>query len=147
MPKSEVTPNSPSVNKSVGAKPASVELHIPVKNLSTETAAKSRLPSGNIHFREQKGDFQRLRTMMNSLLIVMFFALPFISIDGRQAILLDISQQQFFFFGITLWPQDFTLLAWIFIAAAFGLFFITVFWGRVWCGYLCPQTAWTFIYV
>ncbi|MGR3969593.1 cytochrome c oxidase accessory protein CcoG [Shewanella sp. 1180_01] len=147
MPKSEVTPNSPSVNKSMSAKPSSVELHIPIKILSSETATGSNSPSGNIHFREQKGDFQRLRTMMNSLLIVLFFALPFISIDGRQAILLDISQQQFFFFGITLWPQDFTLLAWIFIAAAFGLFFITVFWGRVWCGYLCPQTAWTFIYV
>lgn len=83
--------------QSENAKRPSAEQFIPVKNLSTgdKPAQKS---SGQIHFREQKGYFQRLRTTMNSLLILLFFALPFISFDGRQAILLDVQQQQFFFF-------------------------------------------------
>ncbi|MFT5788146.1 MAG: cytochrome c oxidase accessory protein FixG [Shewanella sp.] len=115
-------------------------IRIPIKQIDS-------LPSGKIHIREQKGYFQRIRTGMNSLLVALFFLLPFISYQGRQAILFNISDQQFIFFGTTLWPQDFTILAWVFIAAAFLLFFATVFWGRVWCGYLCPQTAWTFMFV
>lgn len=74
MPKCEVTPNSPNVNKCVGAKPPAVELHIPIKNLSSRSLQTTNTPSGNIHFREQKGYFQRLRTMMNSLLIVRYFS-------------------------------------------------------------------------
>lgn len=104
-------------------------------------------PSAKIHVREQKGVFQRLRQNSNTLLIVLFFLLPFINYQGRQAILFDVTEQQFFFFNITLWPQDFTVLAWFFMAAAFALFFVTVYWGRVWCGFLCPQTAWTFMYM
>ncbi|MGS0693483.1 cytochrome c oxidase accessory protein CcoG [Shewanella sp. 0m-4] len=118
------------------------EQRIPVHVLPSPTQSQNK-----IHIREQKGDYQRIRTTMNSLLVALFFLLPFISYQGRQAILFDLDQQQFIFFGTTLWPQDFTILAWVFIAAAFLLFFITVFWGRVWCGYLCPQTAWTFMYV
>ncbi|MFS1425503.1 cytochrome c oxidase accessory protein CcoG [Shewanella sp. 10N.286.48.B5] len=100
-----------------------------------------------IHVREQKGLFQRIRKSSNSLLIMVFFLLPFINYQGRQAILFDVTKQQFFFFDVTLWPQDFTVLAWVFMAAAFGLFFITVYWGRVWCGFLCPQTAWTAMFM
>ncbi len=100
-----------------------------------------------IHIKEQKGHFQRLRTGTNTLLVLLFLLLPFINYQGRQAVLLDLAQQQFFFFGTSLFPQDFTILAWVFITAAFLLFFATVFWGRVWCGYLCPQTAWTFIFI
>lgn len=112
---------------------------IPIKQISPS--------SSKIQIREQKGYFQRIRTSMNSLLVLLFLLTPFISYQGRQAILFNISEQQFIFFGTTLWPQDFTILAWIFIAAAFLLFFATVFWGRVWCGFLCPQTAWTFMFV
>ena len=48
---------------------------------------------------------------------------------------------------MTLFPQDLTLLAWAFIIAAFALFFFTTYLGRVWCGYTCPQTVWTFIFI
>lgn len=118
----------------------STSRRIPIKQLDSQ-------PNGKIHIRQQKGHFQRIRTCLNSLLVALFFLLPFLSYQGRQAILFDISEQQFLFFGTTLWPQDFTLLAWVLITAAFLLFFVTVFWGRVWCGYLCPQTAWTLMFV
>ncbi|MGI2175624.1 cytochrome c oxidase accessory protein CcoG [Shewanella ulleungensis] len=121
---------------------------------STNISASQRIPvvqiatpSAKIHVREQKGIFQRLRQYSNTVLIAVFFLLPFINYQGRQAILFDVTEQQFFLFHITLWPQDFTVLAWFFMAAAFALFFVTVYWGRVWCGFLCPQTAWTFIYM
>lgn len=121
---------------------------IAIKQIPSRSA--NTLPNARntkIHIREQKGFFQRIRTGLNSLLVVLFFLMPLIQYQGRQAVLFDLEEQNFFFFGTTLWPQDFTLLAWILITAAFLLFFITTFLGRVWCGYLCPQTAWTFMFV
>ena len=53
----------------------------------------------------------------------------------------------FHIFGVTFWPQDFLFLAWALIIAALGLFFVTVFAGRVYCGYVCPQTAWTRLFM
>ncbi|WP_153916728.1 cytochrome c oxidase accessory protein CcoG [Shewanella sp. TC10] len=103
--------------------------------------------SGKIHVREQQGVFQKIRQHTNTLLIAIFFLIPFINFNGRQAIFFDVTEQQFFFFNITLWPQDFTVLAWVFMAAAFALFFVTVYFGRVWCGFLCPQTAWTAMFM
>ncbi|WP_394131366.1 cytochrome c oxidase accessory protein CcoG [Shewanella maritima] len=101
----------------------------------------------NRHFQLQKGLYQRWRTTINALVIMVFLLLPFVKYQGQQAILFDLSQQQFRFFGVTLWPQDFTLMAWVFIIAAFLLFLATVIWGRVWCGYLCPQTSFCFSFV
>lgn len=114
-----------------------------------ETIPVTFIPSekGKIHIKEQKGFFQRLRTGINSLLIIAFFVIPFIQYQGKQAILMDLESQQFIFFSTTLWPQDFTLMAWVFIIAAFLLFLVTLFWGRVWCGYLCPQTSWSFMFI
>ncbi|WP_162047475.1 cytochrome c oxidase accessory protein CcoG [Vibrio taketomensis] len=104
-------------------------------------------PSNRIYVRESKGKFQKLRRYGGWFLLLLFGLIPWIPFGERQAILLDIGQQQFNFFGTTLYPQDLTLLATLFVIAAFGLFFITTFLGRVWCGYLCPQTVWTFIYI
>nr|BFE89746.1 hypothetical protein GCM10020185_02820 [Pseudomonas brassicacearum subsp. brassicacearum] len=66
---------------------------------------------------------------------------------GRQAVLWDLSESKFHIFGATFWPQDFILLSALLIIAAFGLFAITVFAGRVWCGYTCPQSSWTWIFM
>ena len=55
--------------------------------------------------------------------------------------------RKFFFFGLTLFPQDFYLLTWLLIIAALSLFFFTALAGRLWCGYACPQTVWTEIFV
>ncbi|MGD8112622.1 cytochrome c oxidase accessory protein CcoG [Vibrio sp. TRT 17S01] len=104
-------------------------------------------PSNRIYVRESKGTFQKLRRYGGWFLLLLFALTPWIPYGERQAILLDIGHQQFNFFGTTLYPQDLTLLALLFMIAAFGLFFITTFLGRVWCGYLCPQTVWTFMYI
>ena len=65
----------------------------------------------------------------------------------RQAILFDLPARKFHILFMTFWPQDFPLLAWLLIMAAFILFTVTVFAGRIWCGYTCPQTVWTSIYM
>ncbi|MES9461535.1 4Fe-4S binding protein, partial [Cutibacterium acnes] len=104
-------------------------------------------PSNRIYVRAVKGYYQKMRRYMGWFFMVLFLAIPWIPYQGRQAILLDIGNQKFTFFGTTLWPQDLTLLAALLMLGAFGLFFITTFLGRVWCGYLCPQTVWTFLFI
>lgn len=101
----------------------------------------------SIYVREQKGFYQKIRRYINWLLMFIFIALPFVQFNDQQAILLDVVKQEFRIFNLTFWPQDFILLAGIFMVAAFGLFFITTWIGRVWCGYVCPQTVWTLAYV
>ncbi|KKD62321.1 4Fe-4S ferredoxin [Grimontia sp. AD028] len=117
-------------------------------NPKTHKTSGDRFNPGNrIYVRAMTGVFQKLRQKMGWFFMLLFVLTPWIPYGDRQAILIDIGKQQFNFFGTTLWPQDLTLLATLFMIAAFGLFFITTFLGRVWCGYLCPQTVWTFIYI
>ncbi|WP_447928052.1 cytochrome c oxidase accessory protein CcoG [Vreelandella sp. EE27] len=102
---------------------------------------------GRLYVRESKGFFQALRRGLNTLLMLGFFLLPWLEVQGRPAIWLDIPGREFHLFSTTFYPQEFILLALLFIAAAFGLFFITALAGRVWCGYTCPQSVWTFAFM
>jgi len=104
-------------------------------------------PGQRIYVRAAYGFFQRLRRYTGWGLILLFLTLPLLRWNGQQALLFDFSRQQFHLFNITLFPQDLTLLAWLFIIAAFALFFFTTYLGRIWCGYTCPQTVWTFIFI
>ena len=108
-------------------------------------AAKQR--DGKLYVRSISGLFQRLRTFSLWGLILGYFITPWINLQGHQAVWFDLPTRQFHIWGITFWPQDFILLAWLMIIAAFGLFTITTLAGRVWCGYTCPQTAWTLIFM
>ncbi len=101
----------------------------------------------SVYVREQKGFYQKIRRHVNWLLMFAFIAMPFVQYNDQQAVLLDVVKQEFRIFNVTFWPQDFILLAGIFMVAAFALFFITTWLGRVWCGYVCPQTVWTLAYV
>ena len=104
-------------------------------------------PSNRIYVRAAYGLFQKIRRYVGWGLILSFLLLPLIQWNGHQAILFDLAKQQYHIFNMTLFPQDLTLLAWLFIIAAFSLFFFTTYLGRVWCGYTCPQTVWTFIFI
>ena len=124
-------------------------VQIPVKNITIHKAkgVETYQPSDQIYVRKVSGFFQKLRQRMNLVYFAFFALLPWLQYNGHQAVLFDIELQRFTFWGLTLWPQDLTLLAWIFILGAFLLFFVTTFLGRVWCGYMCPQTVWTFIFI
>jgi cytochrome c oxidase accessory protein FixG len=73
--------------------------------------------------------------------------MPWLIIDGRPAMLFDLSARKFHILFVTFWPQDFILLAWLLIISAFTLFTVTVTVGRVWCGFTCPQTVWTLMFI
>ncbi|MBM70114.1 MAG: cytochrome c oxidase accessory protein CcoG [Haliea sp.] len=100
-----------------------------------------------IYTRKIEGFFQRIRLYTGWPLLLGYFLLPWLSWDGRQAVWFDLPERKFHILGLVFWPQDFPLLAFMLIIAAFGLFAVTVFAGRVWCGYTCPQTVWTSIFM
>jgi cytochrome c oxidase accessory protein FixG len=100
-----------------------------------------------VYPREVHGRFDRLRTFAVIALLGLFYALPWVRWDGRQAVLFDLPARRFYIFGLTFFPQDFFLLTWLLIIAALSLFFFTAVAGRLWCGYACPQTVWTQIFV
>jgi len=100
-----------------------------------------------IYTRKVTGFFQNIRRYTGIPLIAAYLLIPWFSIDDRPAVLFDLPTRQFHVLWLTFWPQDFMLLAWILIIAAFALFTVTVLFGRVWCGFTCPQTVWTLMYI
>ncbi len=100
-----------------------------------------------IYTRSIEGFFQRLRLYTGWPLLFGYFLVPWLNWGDRQAVLFDLPARKFYILGLTFWPQDFPLLAWLLIIAAWSLFAVTVFAGRVWCGYTCPQTVWTAIFM
>lgn len=100
-----------------------------------------------IHAREVDGRFDRLRTVAVVVLLGLYYVLPWVLWGDRQAVLFDLPARRFYIFGFVFWPQDFFYLSWLLIMAALLLFFVTALVGRVWCGYACPQTVWTEIFV
>ena len=120
-----------------------VEEYTPQTPAQQEMYAKRR----HIYVREIKGLFQRVRRLTNWVLMSAFFILPWLNWGDRPLIWFDLPGREFHIFTATFYPQEFILLSWLLIICAFGLFFITVFAGRVWCGYTCPQSVWTFLYI
>ncbi|MDC3332791.1 cytochrome c oxidase accessory protein CcoG [bacterium] len=100
-----------------------------------------------IYNRRIEGFFQRIRVYTGWPLLLGYFLLPWVNWDNRQAILFDIPARQFYIFDFIFWPQDFPMLAWLMAIAAFTLFAVTVWAGRIWCGYTCPQTVWTAMFM
>ncbi|MEH6529522.1 MAG: cytochrome c oxidase accessory protein CcoG [Porticoccus sp.] len=100
-----------------------------------------------IQTRKLPGFFRDLRRWTWIPMLSAYFLLPWINLDGRQAIWFDLPARKFHVFWITFWPQDFMLLSWALIISAFALFTATVLIGRVWCGFTCPQTVWTMLFM
>jgi cytochrome c oxidase accessory protein FixG len=100
-----------------------------------------------IYTRKIEGYFQRLRLYTGWPLLLGYLLLPWLTLDGNQAVLFDLPARKFHILGLTFWPQDFPMLAFLLIIAAFALFAVTTFAGRIWCGYTCPQTVWTSIFM
>lgn len=100
-----------------------------------------------IYPRSFSGRFRNLRRYGAGLLMLIFFGTVWLNWQGRQAVLWNLAEHRYYIFGATFWPQDFILLSALLIICAFGLFTITVFAGRVWCGYSCPQSVWTWMFM
>lgn len=113
---------------------------IPIKQIDLD-ATKNR-----IHPRFVKGFYQNIRVISMYAFLALFLILPWLRYNDRQAIWLDVPSQHYYIFGLTFLTQDFFFIAAFALIAAFSLFMVTVYAGRVWCGYACPQTIWTHLY-
>ena len=100
-----------------------------------------------IYPRQVHGLFAMWRSISVFVLLGIYYITPWLQYGDRQAVLLDLPERKFYVFGITFWPQDFFYFAVLLIVAALSLFFFTAIAGRLWCGYACPQTVWTEVFL
>lgn len=102
--------------------------------------------------RKATGRFRKLKWAVMAVTLGVYYLLPWVRWDRGptapdQAVLVDFPTQRFYFFFIEIWPQEIYYLTGLLILAALGLFLITSVAGRVWCGYTCPQTVWTDLFI
>ena len=102
--------------------------------------------------RRVQGKFRNLKWVLMAITLGIYYITPWIRWDRGpglpdQAVLVDLANLRFFFFWIEIWPHEFYFVAGLLIMAGLGLFLFTSALGRVWCGYACPQTVWTEIFM
>ncbi len=102
--------------------------------------------------KQVKGKFRTLKWWLMGLTLGVYYLVPWIRWDRGpnlpdQAVLIDMANRRFFFFWIEIWPHEFYFIAGLLIMAGLGLFLFTSALGRVWCGYACPQTVWTDLFI
>ncbi|CAN5168073.1 cytochrome c oxidase accessory protein CcoG [soil metagenome] len=100
-----------------------------------------------VYPREISGRFQRLRVLAVVVLLGLYYIVPWLQWGHRQAVLFDLPARKFYILGLAFWPQDFFFLAMLLVMAGLSLFFFTAVAGRLWCGYACPQTVWTEVFL
>jgi len=100
-----------------------------------------------IYPRSVSGFFSRWRWAMVVLTQLVFYGLPWLEWGQRQAVLFDLASRRFYIFGLVLYPQDFIYLTGLLVISALSLFLFTAVAGRLWCGYACPQTVYTEIFL
>ncbi len=108
-----------------------------VKTVSLYEAGKT------IYARSIDGLFSRWRWALVFLTQLVFYGLPWLEWGQRQAVLFDLGARRFYIFGLVLYPQDFIYLTGLLVISALSLFLFTAVAGRLWCGYACPQTVYT----
>lgn len=102
--------------------------------------------------RRVTGYFRNLKWVIMAVTLGIYYLVPWIRWDRGpnlpdQAVLVDMASRRFFFFWIEIWPHEFYFVAGLLIMAGLGLFLFTSALGRVWCGYACPQTVWTDLFI
>jgi len=119
----------------------------PLREVEIQLYAKRK----EIYPRQRIGDtlgrFQKWRWLLVWATQVIFYGLPWLQWNDRQALLFDLASRKFYLFSLVLWPQDIIYLTAILIIAALALFLFTAVGGRLWCGYACPQTVYTEIFM
>jgi cytochrome c oxidase accessory protein FixG len=117
---------------------------IPIKPISPSPASGSLFEEHKkVQARSVQGWFTTWRWAFVWLTQVVFYGLPWLSWGDRQAVLFDLTERRFYLFDLVLHPQDFIYLAALLVLSALALFFFTTVAGRLWCGYACPQTVYT----
>ena len=115
--------------------------------VSTDVGQSLYAKHEKVYPREVHGLFAVLRVVGVFVLLGLYYIIPWLEWEGTQLVLFDLPNRKFHIFGIVFWPQDFFYLALLLIVAALSLFFFTALAGRLWCGYACPQTVWTEVFL
>jgi cytochrome c oxidase accessory protein FixG len=143
----EVKPGDGSEARVAQAGGAATDNAAPVREVEIQLYAKRK----EIYPRQRIGDslalFQKWRWALVWFTQVIYYGLPWLNWNGRQALLFDLAARKFYLFGMVLWPQDIIYLTGILIISALALFLFTAIGGRLWCGYACPQTVYTEIFM
>lgn len=105
-----------------------------------------------VYPRRVDGFFRRAKWAVLALCLGVYYAVPWLRWDRGpgapdQAVLIDLPGRRGYFFAVEIWPQEVYFVTGLLILGAIGLFFVTAYFGRVWCGYACPQTVWTDLFM
>ncbi|HEY0865130.1 MAG TPA: cytochrome c oxidase accessory protein CcoG [Lacunisphaera sp.] len=122
-------------------KPASPRRSVPRPVVDSVTTIASDGSRRDLHPADVHGRFTRARRWSGWALIAFYLVLPWIPVNGHPAVFLDLAERRFHFFGYTLAAQDAWLLFFGVTGLGFALFFLTALFGRLWCGWACPQTV------
>ena len=117
------------------------------KNINTTIELSLYEAKQKLYPRSVSGVFAKWRVILVAATQLLFYGLPWISWNGRQAVLFDLLSRKFYIFGLVLWPQDIIYLTLLLILSALALFLFTAVAGRLFCGYACPQTVYTEIFM
>lgn len=109
-------------------------------------------PSKKVYPQKVSGPFRRAKWIVLSICLAVYYFLPFLRWDRgpnlpNQAVLADLPNRRFYFFFIELWPQEVYYFTGLLVIASLALFLMNALAGRIWCGYLCPQTVWTDLFL
>ncbi|MEO8021643.1 cytochrome c oxidase accessory protein CcoG [Polaromonas sp.] len=128
--------------------PSSVRKIIPIVPVGGDDTSESLYESQKkIYPRSVSGLFSRWRWGFVFLTQLVFYGLPWLEWGQRQAVLFDLGARRFYIFGLVLYPQDFIYLTGLLVVSALSLFLFTAVAGRLWCGFACPQTVYTEIFL
>ncbi|MCP4046698.1 MAG: cytochrome c oxidase accessory protein CcoG [Gammaproteobacteria bacterium] len=116
-------------------------------NQNADTGDSLYRKDPKVYPRDVKGTFASLRKLAVIVLLGLYYILPWINWAGHQSVLFDLPARKFYILSLTFWPQDFIFLTLMLIIAGLALFFVTAVAGRLWCGYACPQTVWTEVFL
>jgi cytochrome c oxidase accessory protein FixG len=137
----------------LGAKPALTEAigHAMLTGLEPAPAPQLYAPRRKIYPQSVTGTFRRIKWAVLFVTLGIYYLLPFVRWDRGpnapdQAVLIDCPGSRFYFFFIEIWPQEVYYITGLLIVAAMTLFLMNAVAGRIWCGYLCPQTVWTDVF-
>ena len=120
---------------------------IPIAVDDSSSLASLYLADPKIYARSVSGWFSRWRWVMVFATQLVFYGLPWLAINNRQAVLFDLASRRFYIFNLVLYPQDLIYLTGLLVTSALSLFLFTAVAGRLWCGYTCPQTVYTEIFM
>jgi len=131
-----------------GTKPRVIPIQaVPASDARREEVVSLYKKTEKIYAREVSGWFAKWRWVLVWLTQIVFYGMPWLMWNDRQAVLFDLSTRRFYIFKLVLYPQDFIFLTGLLLISAYGLFLFTAVAGRVWCGFACPQSVYTEIFM